>query len=218
MKNRFSSPTLPVRITPERYELAKRSKSGSCVIADSMAAQFPNLSKISVDMATIRATDRQRGVRYIYLTPPAAQQLLLGFDAGWASHPDLVVVQRAVQIVPIRRSARDTPKQKEARADRLARLEAKAASGEPMTKNERMSLTKLRKPYVPMDRPTTQGPPELSSHTRPVVYGGQSIPQGKAHPNLLRGTDRHYGAKLADPGLAFNEAVDAAVAARLAES
>ena len=43
------------------------------------------------------------------------------------------------------------------------------------------------------------------------------FPQGEAHPNLLRGRDRHFGAKLADPGEAFREAVEAAVADRLAK-
>ena len=50
-----------------------------------------------------------------------------------------------------------------------------------------------------------------------VVYGGRPLPQGEAHPNLLRGRDRHFGAKLADPGEAFREAVEAAVADRLAK-
>ena len=39
--------------------------------------------------------------------------------------------------------------------------------------------------------------------------------QGKPHPNLLRGRNRHFGAKLADPGQAFHDAVEAAVAERM---
>jgi len=41
--------------------------------------------------------------------------------------------------------------------------------------------------------------------------------QGEPHPNLLRGRDRHYGAKLADPGQVFRDAVEEAVAQHLAE-
>jgi len=81
-----------------------------------------------------------------------------------------------------------------------------------------MALTRMRNPTPTPERPTSVGPPEVhgSSRARPVVVGGRPLPHG-THPNLLRGRDRIFGAKLADPGLAFNEAVEAAVAERLAQ-
>jgi hypothetical protein len=49
------------------------------------------------------------------------------------------------------------------------------------------------------------------------VEGGRPIAHGPDLPNLLRGRNRHFGAKLADPGEAFREAVAAGVAEKLAE-
>ena len=43
------------------------------------------------------------------------------------------------------------------------------------------------------------------------------MPLGEPHPNLLRGHDRHFGAKLANPGVVFEEAVAAEVAERLGQ-
>ena len=59
---------------------------------------------------------------------------------------------------------------------------------------------------------------EGGSNHGAVVLGGDPLVQGPPHPNLLRGRDRHFGAKVARPGLAFEEAVEAAVSQRLATS
>ena len=58
---------------------------------------------------------------------------------------------------------------------------------------------------------------DKSRHKGPVVRGGEPLVQGKAHPNLLRGHDRHFGAKLSHPGDAFQQAVDQAVIQALAD-
>ena len=76
-------------------------------------------------------------------------------------------------------------------------------------------MTRLRKRQ---ERPANYGPADVKvdDNRGTVVYGGSAIPLGKTHPNLLRGRDRHFGAKLADPGKVFNEAVEAAVEAAVA--
>jgi hypothetical protein len=108
----------------------------------------------------------------------------------------------------------------EQREARLAVLETKVSSGDVLTKGEKASLTRLRKPLQSPARPSHVGRPEVKIHSDQgvVVYGGKPAMQGKAHPNLLRGSDRHFGAKLADPGKVFAEAVEAEVAARLARA
>lgn len=212
-KRNAHSPVLNLAITPEQYDKAVQSASGACLIADAIKAQYPHLTFISVDMATIRATDAKKGDRYVYLTPPTAQHMLLAFDQGWPNPAEEVTVKGAVQILPVRRGG--NPRQApEARAARRAELEAKVQSGEPLTPAERGALTRLAK-YP--NRPSNPSKARVTRDKGKVtVRGGRPIPQGPAHPNLLRGLDRHFGAKLADPGTAFREAVDKAVTERLA--
>jgi hypothetical protein len=221
-RNKFSSPTIKVQITEEARERAIQSNSGGCLIADGIREQYPQFSRIAVDMATIRMTDREKGVRYTYLTPPLAQHCLLAFDQGWRNPVEEVVIKKAVQILPVMAEGPGQKKQRaEHRLERLSSLQMKEAAGEPLDKTEKMILTKSRmEPKPPRERPTARGPREIkvveggSSHGV-VIRGGEPIPQGPAHPNLLRGRDRHFGAKLADPGQAFNEAVEQALAAKL---
>jgi hypothetical protein len=66
--------------------------------------------------------------------------------------------------------------------------------------------------------PPSRGPAIIEENKGvpyPTVHGGNPLAQGPAHPNLLRGRDRHFGAKMADPGVAFREAVEEAVRERL---
>jgi len=212
-RNKFSSPTLTAVITDEQWEKAVRSKSGGCLIADSIKSQYPQYTGVTVDMATIRFSDRALGVRYTYLTPGDAQHLLIGYDAGWPKIIDEVHLRKAVKVTPITRPKQETLD----REGRLAELEEKAASGEELTRYEKSSLTTLRNSA---SRPSARGPSEVKvdENRGTVVHGGAPAKQGKAHPNLLRGSDRHFGAKLANPGLVFEQAVEAAVAERLKQT
>lgn len=214
-RNKHASPVLDVEITKAERDNALRSNSGGCLIADAIKRQYPNLTGVTVDMTTVRATDRDRGERYIYLTPPSAQHILLAFDQGWRHPVERVLIKRAVQIVPV--TAPSGPK-KVARAWRLAYLEKQEEAG-ALTHTERRALTRMRNNPNPEPPPST-GPAEARVEHRVggvVIRGGQPRVQGPNHPNLLRGRDRHFGAKLADPGQAFNEAVEQAVAARFAD-
>jgi len=213
-RTKFSSPTLHLTLTEEAREHAIQSNSGGCLIADAIRQQYPEYTSVSVDMATIRVTDRKAGRRYIYLTPPAAQHVLLSFDQGWPQPLHELVIKRAVNITPIRRerTGRDSPEGVERRRSaRIADLEAKEAS-EGLTPHERMALTRMRNVPPVLSRPGSYGPVEEHNG---VVYGGDRPPQGPAHPNLLRSRNRHFGAKLADPGDAFRQAVEQAVNERL---
>ena len=218
---RGSSPTLHLTIAASAHDRAMRSNSGGCLIVDAIKEQYPHLSAVSVDMATIRVSDGAKGLRYTYLTPSDAQHLLLAFDQGWKNPLEHVTVSRAVKIErmtgthPTKQVDRD-----KARAERIAYLEAKLESGEPLTSREKASLTRMTNPKPTPDRPSKKGP--VTDIVTPAkgpatVVGGDPIPHGQDHPNLLRGRNRHFGARLADPGIAFNEAVEQAVLQRLAE-
>jgi hypothetical protein len=222
-RRKFASPTLEVQITQENHERAVGSASGGCLIADAIKEQYPHLSKVTVDMATIRATDRKQGVRFTWLTPPVAQHLLLGYDQGWPQATDRITLRRAVQVTRIKRNKGVAAAVAANRRERILEFEQRIAKGDDLTRGEKSALGRLRSseagPPAP-DRPSSHGRSEVrvEGQRGTVVEGGPPRVQGKPHPNLLRGRDRHFGAKLADPGQAFNEAVEAAVAQRLAAS
>lgn len=214
-RNKHSSPTLALTITEEDRDEAIRSNSGGCLIADAIKRQYPHLSSITVDMATIRCTDRKRGERYVYLTPADAQQVLLAFDQEWRHPTETLTIRRAVQIIPVTVSRNRTAD----RMERLFQLEQREQAGETLTRGEKKSLTYLRNAT---ERPASRGKADVKitdggANHGAVIRGGEPRRQGPAHPNLLRGRDRHFGARLADPGAAFNEAVEQAVALREAE-
>lgn len=203
------APKLDVQITKDAYERAAQSDSGGCLIADSIREQYPFLSHIRVDMATIRATDRKKGESYTWLTPADAQYTLLFYDQGWPHVREKITLMRPIKV----RAVTSTPKANTSRAEKLAILEAREAAGEELNSAEKGQLTQLRKP----DRPTAAGKSTVKgSRGREVVHGGRNVPIAK-HPNMLAGRDRHFGAKLADPGEVFSEAVAEGVAQKLAE-
>jgi hypothetical protein len=204
------APRLDVQITKDAYERAAQSDSGGCLIADAIKEQFPFLSHVRVDMATIRATDRKKGERYTWLTPADAQYTLLFYDQGWPHVREKITIVRPIKVNKVTTN----PKKNATRAERLAILEAKIAAGEELNSAEKAQRTMLLKP----PRPTSQGKTQVKGRGGKdlVVHGGKAIPTD-THPNLLAGRDRHFGAQLADPGEVFNEAVDMAVARKISE-
>lgn len=197
------SPTVEVALTPLQHDKARQSDSGGCLIADRIKEQ--GYTSVSVDMATIRFTDPETGMRYTYLTPEQAQYILLAFDQGWPNPFERFTLRRAVKITPVIKD-RNNAKRRE---ERLAELEAKEASGEELTRRERQSLTKLRQPLV---RPHKRGPSNVNAEG--AVVGGHPL-KLSTNPNLLRGRNRHFGAKIAKPGQVFQNAVEEAVNERL---
>jgi hypothetical protein len=207
------SPYLRLEISEEDWERAKRSKSGVCLIADAIKKQYPQFSHPTVDMQTIRFSDREAGQRYTYLTPEGAQRVLLSFDQGWRQLANKITLQRAVKISPITRSSADRLTKTARREARKAELEAKIEQGEELTRGEKTAYTRITNAKPAPERPTNHGPAEVKGrhHGETVVHGGRPLLRGESHPNLLQGTDRHYGAKQADPGVVFKEALEAGI-------
>ena len=90
---------LSVSITPEIIETAVERDSGHCVIADSIRNSIPGVNRVSVDLQTIRFTDPVSQKRYIYLTPPMAQVVLLAFDQGVRPNAQRIRLGKPIQIV-----------------------------------------------------------------------------------------------------------------------
>jgi len=57
------------------------------MIAEAIKIARPGAKSISVDLATIRYTNAEKGVRYTYLTPRIAQVQLVRFDQGKTPDP-----------------------------------------------------------------------------------------------------------------------------------
>lgn len=226
-KKKPRSPRISVEITRETWETAIKSASGACLIADPIKQAHPEFSRVDVDMATIRITDPAAGVRYIYLTPQAAQLTLLYFDQGWSQPAERTInLRNAVQVSPIRRQrtgANSPEGVANRRAARLAELDAKEAAGETLSRDEKGARTRMRNAAAPPERPATYGASEVVIEDgQPIQVGGKrppnpADPRRPKHPNLLAGRNRHFGAQLAKAGEAFDAAVEAEIRRRAVE-
>lgn len=76
-----------IEVTAEIIGQSLRANSNHCMIADAIKAAMPEAKAVSVDLQTIRYTDREKGQRYVYFTPLVCQQQLLRFDQGVHVHP-----------------------------------------------------------------------------------------------------------------------------------
>jgi hypothetical protein len=217
-KPRF--PRLDIEVTEDVWETAVEASSGSCLIADSIKAQFPQFTGVTVDAQTIRISDKNAGQRYTYLTPAAARDLLTYFDQGWDEPSEHVFRLRSpIKVDKLTRA----PVTAKAREARKAELQAKLDRGEQLTRRENQSLAKMAATDARQSEPlpSTTGPiaeviPRREGNA--TVVGGKPLPQPKGNPNLLAGRNRIFGAKTAKPARAFAQAVEQAVAARLAEA
>lgn len=102
---------LTIRIQKKHIDGAVARDSNKCAIAEAIRDAYPRFSRISVDISTIRVSDRARGLRSMYFTPPVLQRYILNFDRGnKAQLKPLVTRCVAGQVVPI---AKRTPEEKE---------------------------------------------------------------------------------------------------------
>lgn len=80
--NTPNAPYVTCHVTQEMIDLSLRKNSGHCMTADAIQLAFPGATNISVDIQTIRFSDNQRRLRYIYLTPRKVQQYIIDWDDG----------------------------------------------------------------------------------------------------------------------------------------
>src|SRR5262245_58506770 len=90
-------PVVKIVVTPQQVKDAMRANSGHCMIAEAIIATVPNVDEhtVSVDLQTIRFTDKKKGLRYIYLTPRNAQATLVEFDQGIDPEPPKFTLRNA---------------------------------------------------------------------------------------------------------------------------
>ena len=102
-----------IEVTEELISRSTRASSSHCMIADAIKAAIPGAARVMVDLQTIRFTDRKRGERRIYFTPPLCQQQLLRFDQGteieaWSFR----LPTTPAQVVPKTKNAEAVPTEK----------------------------------------------------------------------------------------------------------
>ena len=80
MSRTARAPRVKLVITEELIAAAVPRDSNHCMIADALKVARPDAKAVSVDLATIRFTDPEKGLRYTYMTPRIAQVCLVNFD------------------------------------------------------------------------------------------------------------------------------------------
>lgn len=99
--NRPGSPVargITVHVGQKEIDEAVRKHSGHCMIEESIKKKFPYFKHISVDLQTIRYTDRKTGLRIARLTPLLPQRILVGWDQGLKPKPFSFSLKGRAQI------------------------------------------------------------------------------------------------------------------------
>jgi hypothetical protein len=103
------APRTIVHVTAETIQrsidLDGRAKSHICAVAEAVKLAAPSARNVSVDIQTIRYSDPEKGLRYVYMTPRAAQLALIKFDQGEIPEPFTFKFQSTnAQVCRIRRA------------------------------------------------------------------------------------------------------------------
>lgn len=97
---------LKIQVRQANIDKSVPRDSHHCMIADAIMEQVKSARNVSVDIATIRFTDKKLGQRFIYLTPPTAQQSLVDFDQGTEVKPFNFDLRTAIQVKQRQKSSR----------------------------------------------------------------------------------------------------------------
>ncbi len=76
-----------IDVTQEVINNAVSKDSSHCVIADAVRDTIPGAQRVTVDLQTIRWTNKDSGLRYVALTPATGQAVLVNFDQGIKPEP-----------------------------------------------------------------------------------------------------------------------------------
>lgn len=172
------------------------------MIADALKATLPHATHVMVDLATIRYTDREKGVRYTYLTPASAQQALLCFDQGMEIDAWQTGFGFEIERAQVTRSNRDKAR-KEQKKRRKAEAQATGLppikrdgrlpnSTRPLTERQPQMNARLDATSDPLLRTTMR-----TDHTDGIRVGGELPPIGVLSNH--KGRQRIFGLKQLKP-------------------
>jgi hypothetical protein len=71
-----------ISVEQKHIDESLKASSSHCAIAEAIRDAIPWATYISIDLQSCRWTDSKRGIRYCFLTPHAAQELVINFDQG----------------------------------------------------------------------------------------------------------------------------------------
>jgi hypothetical protein len=140
---RIPKPT--ITITQEILDRACRANTHRCMIAEAIKEQVPKASRVNVDLRTIRWSDAEKGLRFVYMVPPIAADALIRFDKGASLRPfrfRLVNAHVTSMMVGGRKNpklAHDLGRPRHVRTDKEVR-EGAAGAVIGGTRRERMSI------------------------------------------------------------------------------
>lgn len=120
-----------IQVLQRHIDTAVPANSGHCMIADAIKDGVLGASRITVDLQTIRFTDKVKRLRYEYLTPRPAQEALVDFDWGTAVKPFVFAIRTP------RITAASVPKEASAEVKAMRVKNLKKASLAKKTKNEK---------------------------------------------------------------------------------
>lgn len=192
------TPRVKVVVTEKIINTAVTGNSSHCMIADALRVAYPQATRVSVDIQTIRFTDPVRRQRFVYLTPRNAQLAILAFDEGRKPNAFQLTL-RGGQAVAMGNKAKD---------ERAPRSPAQRAAAEANMARARDVLHGPGKGTRAKDAPaapTFVAPKRVKSAgvavrpddtSRPAVTGGKTPPKttvGQRRIFGLRAIGRHVG-------------------------
>lgn len=180
-------PYVLVKVEQRHIDMSMPEKSSHCMIAEAIKELVPGASAVTVDLHTIRWSDRSKQCCYEYLTPRAGQIGLLKFDRGVPVKP-FEFRLRGGRIIRSYFGARPGP----TLAQRIARAEevetAKSLAGELAGKTP----SRRPKPGARKSKDPAFGRAEIidggTRGSAPLVVGGRRTPHFTRY-----GAVRKYG-------------------------
>jgi len=100
---------MKITVGRSHIESARRKDSHHCMIADAIKEQL-NVQFILVDTQSIRFSDPKYNKRYVFLTPPRAQNEILRWDRGIDVQPFVFDLEAPVKVTDVRKRWTGNPK------------------------------------------------------------------------------------------------------------
>jgi hypothetical protein len=128
MKQRYpKAPRVIVEVTQDLIDNSIERDSSHCMIAEAVKLAYPAAQRVSVDLQTIRFSDPNRRLRYVYLTPRTGQLALVDFDQGTPPEPFDMRLQSG-QVVPMEASSSNLQSEAALAARRMNAVKARQAN------------------------------------------------------------------------------------------
>lgn len=194
-------PQIEITVGEETITTAVQRDSRHCWIAESIALAYPDASSVTVDLQSIRISNRAKRLRYLYLTPPACQRALIDFDRGLKPEPFSFSLKRPAQIVRSGRIAGEKPQTTEEKTEngrnrqtrarnalKLTRAESDDVPFEPPAEYVNKVIAALDDPRAELGTPVPVRMASDSTDATPVFVGGKAPrhPPARGAGNMQR--------------------------------